>query len=51
MDNPLFPKLSYRISQFKDSEEGVEIMCTLIEEYAEKRAQEAEAKGILIIQK
>ena len=51
VDNPLFPKLSYRISQFKDSEEGVEIMCTLIEEYAEKRAQEAEAKGILIIQK
>ena len=33
-------------SQFKDSEEGVEIMCTLIEEYAEKRAQEAEARGM-----
>ncbi len=38
--NTKFPRLAKRVSQFKDSEKGDGRMCSLIEEYVEKRALE-----------
>jgi predicted transposase/invertase (TIGR01784 family) len=41
MNNPEFPKTSKRVQELKHSEEEVEKMCELVEEYAAKRAEEA----------
>jgi len=44
--NQKFPKLSERVAQFKDSEEGVKEMCAIVESYVEKRANESNTEGI-----
>ena len=40
-----FEILKKRVSQFKNSEEGRRIMCKAVEEFAERRAAESEARG------
>lgn len=40
VDNPKFPKLSNRVAQFKEDEEGVREMCAIVEEYAKEYAEE-----------
>ena len=41
-----FDLLRKRVSEFKNSEEGRQIMCKAVEEYAERRAAESKAEGI-----
>jgi predicted transposase/invertase (TIGR01784 family) len=45
MNNPEFPKTSKRVQELKNSEEEVEKMCELVEEYAAKRVEEAEERA------
>ena len=40
-----FDLLRKRVSEFKNSEEGRQIMCKAVEEYAERRAAESKAEG------
>ena len=40
-----FDLLKRQVSQFKNSEEGRRIMCKAVEEFAERRAAESEARG------
>ncbi|MDE6566311.1 MAG: Rpn family recombination-promoting nuclease/putative transposase [Lachnospiraceae bacterium] len=40
VNNPKFPKLSKRVTQFKESAEGVKEMCAIVEEYAKSYAEE-----------
>ncbi len=40
-----FDVLKKRVSQFKNSEEGRQIMCKAVEEYGDRRAAEAAARG------
>ena len=40
-----FEILKKRVSQFKNSEEGRRIMCKAVEEFAERRVAESEARG------
>ena len=40
-----FEVLRKQVSQFKNSEEGRQIMCKAVEEYAERRAAESKAEG------
>lgn len=40
-----FDILKKRVSQFKNSEEGRQIMCKAVEEYGDRRAAEAAARG------
>lgn len=44
VDNPKFPYLSERVKHYKEQQEGVEVMCGLIEEYADQRAAEVQEK-------
>jgi 20S proteasome alpha/beta subunit len=43
-----FEILKKRVSQFKNSEEGRRIMCKAVEEFAERRAAESKAEGIVV---
>lgn len=51
VDNPRFPKLSSRVTGFKEYEDGVSKMCATVEKYAEKYAKkyadEARAEEIV----
>ena len=40
-----FDLLRKRVREFKNSEEGRQIMCKAVEEYAERRAAESKAEG------
>lgn len=46
VDNPKFPKLSNRVAQFKEDEEGVREMCAIVEEYANKKVNESKKEWI-----
>jgi len=52
INNPKFPRLSNRVMQFKETEEGVMEMCATVERYAEKYAEKyadrIEAKRIVL---
>lgn len=40
VNNPKFPKMSNRVSFLKNDEEGIKIMCKVMEEYAKEYAEE-----------
>ena len=46
VENTRFPRLSERVRQFKVEEEGVSVMCNIVEAYANEKAAEAHAQGL-----
>lgn len=47
VDNPKFPYLSERVKHYKEQQEGVEVMCELIEEYGDLKKAEGKAETIV----
>ena len=45
VENTRFPHLSARVRQFKVEEEGVSVMCNIVEAYANEKAAEARAQA------